>query len=100
MNILESGLHTMNMTEDSDGPEEETTDQPETTDLNKMTEEDMNNITDQMMKELQPSMEKIHQRLGSIENTLGAQGDDADRTEADRAHHPRGDSDHQGQGQG
>eukprot|EP00972_Heterocapsa_arctica_P101130 14906206-Heterocapsa_arctica.AAC.1 len=60
----------MCMTEDSDGPEEETTYQFENTDLNKITEEDMNNITDQMMKELQPSIEKIHQRLGNIENTL------------------------------
>eukprot|EP00972_Heterocapsa_arctica_P074010 10922928-Heterocapsa_arctica.AAC.1 len=38
-----------------------------------MTEEDMNNITDQMMKELQPSIEKIHQRLSNIENTMSAQ---------------------------
>eukprot|EP00972_Heterocapsa_arctica_P085398 12586108-Heterocapsa_arctica.AAC.1 len=35
-----------------------------------MTEEDMTNITDQMMKE--PSLEKIHQRLENIENTMSA----------------------------
>eukprot|EP00972_Heterocapsa_arctica_P072427 10696619-Heterocapsa_arctica.AAC.1 len=70
MNILETGLQSMGVIEDSDGTEEETTYLYENTGLSKMTEEDMNNSTDQMMKELQPSIEKIHQRLESIENTM------------------------------
>eukprot|EP00972_Heterocapsa_arctica_P047271 6973965-Heterocapsa_arctica.AAC.1 len=61
MNITETGLLIMGMTEDSNGTEEETTDQYENTDQSKITEEDMKNIADQMMKELLPSMEKINQ---------------------------------------
>eukprot|EP00972_Heterocapsa_arctica_P103733 15288289-Heterocapsa_arctica.AAC.1 len=44
MNILETGLQRMGLTEDSDGTEEEFTDQYEITDKSKITEEDMNNI--------------------------------------------------------
>eukprot|EP00972_Heterocapsa_arctica_P096513 14239326-Heterocapsa_arctica.AAC.1 len=62
----------MSMIEDSDGTEEEYADQYEITDKSNITEEDMKKITDSLMKELQPAMDKIHQRLENIENIASA----------------------------
>eukprot|EP00972_Heterocapsa_arctica_P108643 15998829-Heterocapsa_arctica.AAC.1 len=69
VNILEKGLQSA--TEDSDQQEKEEEDIKEKHD--QKIDEIMKNHAGQLMKEIQPSLDKIYQRLENIENNVTVQ---------------------------
>eukprot|EP00972_Heterocapsa_arctica_P111036 16347539-Heterocapsa_arctica.AAC.1 len=73
LNILETGLQTMMMTEDIDAmTEADGEEHNEDMDKCTMTEEDMNNTAETMMNKLMPELQNIEGRIESLENTHSA----------------------------